>query len=132
VRNFKALSLSLDRRTQAIRGAQIGRPPRGWARSIREAIGMTKGQLGVRIQLSISTIDKLERSEERGAITLASLDRLAAGLDCELVYALVPTRGRTIDEMVRERAVGMVKSTGSLGAALVTILCNAGRRRLWR
>jgi len=93
---------------------------------------MTKGQLGVRIQLSISTIDKLERSEERGAITLASLDRLAAGLDCELVYALVPTRGRTIDEMVRERAVGMVKSTGSLGAALVTILCNAGRRRLWR
>jgi transcriptional regulator with XRE-family HTH domain len=33
---------------------------------------------------------QLERSEARGAISLYSLRKAAAAMDCELVYALVP------------------------------------------
>ena len=51
---------------------------------------MTGGQLGRRLGVSQSTIQKLERSEQEGTIQLASLRRLAEALDCELVYVFVP------------------------------------------
>ena len=90
MRNFKALSLALDTRLRPFLHLRLQPPVRGWARSIREAIGMTKAQLAKRLQVSGSTINMLERSEARGAITLASLQRLAEGLDCELVYVIKP------------------------------------------
>jgi len=51
---------------------------------------MTGGQLGRRLGVSQSTVQKLERSEQEGTIQLASLRRLAEALDCELVYVFVP------------------------------------------
>jgi predicted DNA-binding mobile mystery protein A len=66
------------------------RPPRGWTRAIRDAFGMTAGQLGARMGVSQPTIQKLERSEQEGTIQVSSLRRLAEALDCELVYVFVP------------------------------------------
>ena len=42
--------------------------------------------MGVRQQ----TIADLERSEQRGTIKVATLDRAAEALDCDLVYFLLP------------------------------------------
>lgn len=81
---------SLDRVLAPYRALNAGRPPRGWIRAIRDAFGMTGGQLGRRLGVSQSTVQKLERSEQEGTIQLASLRRLAEALDCELVYAFVP------------------------------------------
>jgi len=44
----------------------------------------------------------LERSEEKGTIELATLRRVAAALDCTLVYALVPNK--PLEAIVRDRA----------------------------
>src|SRR3972149_3377271 len=55
----------------------VQRPPRGWARALREALGMSAGQLARRVRVSRETIATLERSEARGTITLASLEKLA-------------------------------------------------------
>jgi len=65
---------------------------------------MTRDQLAKRIGISPSTISDLERNEARGTITLESLDRLARGMDCEVVYAIVPREGKTLDTAVRLRA----------------------------
>lgn len=81
---------SLDRVLGPYRPLTQQRPPRGWIRAIRDAFGMTAEQLGRRIGVSQPTIQKLERSEQEGAIQLNSLRRAAEALDCELVYALVP------------------------------------------
>ena len=134
MRNYKTLSLALDNKLRPLRNLRMQPPARGWARSIREAIGMTKAQLATRLQVSGSTINMLERSEARGAITLASLERLAEGLDCELIYALKPKNRRRIEEMVHERAESMVTPGGPplLRLHLVTILSRGGRRQLWR
>ena len=105
MRDFKALSLTLERHLQPFRGVRTERPETGWARSIREVLGMTKEQLGARVGLTVSAISTLERSERNGVITIRSLQRLAEGLDCDLVYAIVPRRGRTLDEMVHERGL---------------------------
>ena len=134
MRNFKALSLSLDRRLRPLLDAPITPPRGGWARSIREAIGMTKEQLAARLNVGISTIAGLERSEARGAITIESLRRLARGLDCTLVYALLPKGGRTLDELIRDRAERKLGDAceGRLRERLLENLAGGGRRDLWR
>lgn len=78
------------------------RPSRGWLRLIREALGRTQRQQAERLTISAATLNKSEQSEAEDRITLGQLRKLADGLDCELVYALVPRRPLT--DMVRDRA----------------------------
>jgi predicted DNA-binding mobile mystery protein A len=68
------------------------RPPAGWLRSIREALGMTSAVLGERLGMTASGARKLEQAEAADAITLSTLRRVAEALDCELQYAIVPRR----------------------------------------
>lgn len=78
------------------------RPSRGWLKLIREALGRTERQQAERLGISGPTLHKSEQSEADDRITLGQLRKLADGLDCELVYALVPRRPLT--DMVRDRA----------------------------
>lgn len=68
------------------------RPPAGWSRAIREALGMTSGVLAERLGVTASGARKLEQAEAVDAITLGTLRRVAEALDCDLQYALVPRR----------------------------------------
>lgn len=84
------------------RSLRHSRPTVGWLKAIREALGMTTRQLAQSVGVSQSTVIDIEKSERKGDITLASLRRYAAALDCELVYALVPRR--PLQETLEARA----------------------------
>lgn len=66
------------------------RPANGWIRAIREALGMPARTLAQRLDMTDAGLRSLERAEAEDAITLATLRKVAAALDCELKYALVP------------------------------------------
>lgn len=51
---------------------------------------MSAVSLSKRLQVRNSTVHKLEKSEADDSISLASLRKVAAALDCELHYVLVP------------------------------------------
>lgn len=87
-----------DVRIDAIRQ----RPPKGWIRAIRDALGLTARQLASRMGRTHSVLVRLERSEVADAITLGSLRAAAEAMDCTLVYAIVPNRSLT--ETARARA----------------------------
>lgn len=96
-------------------------PPRGWLKAIRESLGLTERQQADRLGITGSTLHKSELAEAQERITLKQLRKLADGLDCELVYALVPRKPLT--QVVEERArsiavqeVGGVAHTMSLEA----------------
>jgi len=78
------------------------RPSGGWLRAIRQALGITTRQLAKSVGVTQAAIVDTERTEAKGDITLATLQRYAAALDCELSYVLVPRR--PLQEMVNERA----------------------------
>ncbi len=78
------------------------RPARGWLRAVRQALGMTTRQLAKRMGVTQSAVVDAERTEAKSAITLATLQRYASALDCELAYALVPKR--PLEKIVEERA----------------------------
>lgn len=80
------------------------RPPReGWIATIRQALGMTTGQLAERLDVTQPSVFELERSEAKGSIKLETLERVAEALNCTLVYALVPKTD--LDRIVHDRAL---------------------------
>ena len=97
---------SLDRVLAPYRTLTHRRPSRGWIRAIRDAFGMTAGQLGARMGVTQPTVQKLERSEQEDTIQLSSLRRVAEALDCELVYVFLPREplGRIYDQAARQVA----------------------------
>jgi predicted DNA-binding mobile mystery protein A len=81
----------LDKRFFALRPlTRYARPPQGWLRAVRDALGMTTAQLGRRLKVFQPRIVELEKSEVSGSVTLHTLQRAAEALGCRLVYALVP------------------------------------------
>ena len=82
---------------------QLVTPPKGYIKAIREALGMTAAQLGLRLGLSQPTVAGLEQSEQLATIQLKTLRKVAEALGCQLVYAFVP-KEISFDEMVQQRA----------------------------
>lgn len=105
--NRRQARRSLDARFDKLRPlVKEPRPHRGWIRAIRQAIGMSTGELASRMGVIQQTIPYLENSELHDTIKLATLRRAAEALDCELVYFLVPRKrlNDTVMEQARRQA----------------------------
>lgn len=94
----------LDRRFDELKPfvEVAARPSRGWVRALREALGMTTGQLAKRLGVQQPRVIELERGEASGNITVQSLERAAEALGCRLVYALIPEK--PLADTIRQRA----------------------------
>lgn len=102
--------LQLADALRAFPPAEAAAVPRGgWLRAIREALGMTQSQLGARAAISRQSVQDFERAEADRRITLESLDRVARGMGCRLVYALVPETG-SVDALRERRALALAEA----------------------
>jgi predicted DNA-binding mobile mystery protein A len=86
----------------------IPSPTGGWLRAVREALGLTVRQQALRVGIAAATLHKSEQAEAGERISLAQLRKLADGLDCELVYGLVPRKPLT--ELIDERAKQLARA----------------------
>jgi predicted DNA-binding mobile mystery protein A len=149
---FRDLKLrQVDKLLTSWRSAALpARPPAGWIKTIREALGMSSAYLAKKLGIVPSSLLRLEESEKDNTITLQSLQRVAEILGCDLQYALVPKQ--TITEVLNQRAntiayqrMESVAHTMSLEAQstsaeitesqtkqLVKELLSGSRRELWR
>lgn len=150
--NFSELKLrQLDAALDRWRSADLlPRPPSGWIKAIREALGMTATYLAQRLGVTTSTVTRLETSEADDTISLGTLRRAAEAVGCELHYALVPKQ--TLTDTLEARAAELARSrlaaishTMALEAqstsretvevqtrALAESLLKGSRRALWR
>jgi predicted DNA-binding mobile mystery protein A len=103
-------SEQLDKRFAKLKplAQAVVRPSRGWIRAIREALGMTTGQLAKRLGVQQPRIIELEKGEVTGNITVRSLERAAEAMGCRLVYALVPIKPLT--QTIEQRASQVAES----------------------
>ncbi|MDD3182210.1 MAG: mobile mystery protein A [Alphaproteobacteria bacterium] len=93
----------LDQRFEELRPLlKAKRPPRGWVRAIRDALGMTATQLAKRMGVAQPRITELEKAELSGRITFDSLERAAEALGCRVIYTLLPEE--PLAKRVRARA----------------------------
>jgi len=96
----KTIIRLLDKRFAGIDSELLKKPPQGWIRTIREALGMTSTQLERRMGLSQPRIIQMEKNVKN--LKIATLEKAATALGCRLVYALVPNE--PIEEKLRDRA----------------------------
>ena len=95
----------LNRDLESFRLARsVSRPDRGWIHAVREAMGVSTGELGRILGVSRQLPLQFEKAEADDSITLKSLRRVADALDCDLVYALTPRTGTA-----RERSPAQAK-----------------------
>jgi predicted DNA-binding mobile mystery protein A len=112
---FRRLRLQqLDRTLRLFEAAHnVARPPRGWLAAIREASGLTLRELASRLGAPHQSVASLEKSEAEDTITLKSLKKVAAALDCDVVYAVVPRKGSVealVHQRIQEQAAADVKA----------------------
>lgn len=72
------------------RARKVAVPKRGWLREIRQVYEVPVHKVAWRLGVKERMVYQLERSEQKGSITLQRLKEAAAALDCDLVYAVVP------------------------------------------
>jgi predicted DNA-binding mobile mystery protein A len=123
-------------------------PRSGWVREIRTALGLSQSQLAARAGVSRATVQQMERAEAERRITLASLDRLAAAMGCQVALVIVP-RGGSLEDVRRRQATAKADAIlrekvrdnkrpprpadfERRKQQLVTRLLRGSRRRLWR
>jgi len=104
--NLKNVLLTgLDSRIPVLRPALASalKPARGWLRAVRSVLGLSQQDVAKKISTTRQSYAGLEAAEQRGAISLNSLQRAAEAMDCELVYFLVPREGvaRTYRELAQ-------------------------------
>jgi predicted DNA-binding mobile mystery protein A len=94
----------LDRRFEELRPwlLRTTRPSHGWVKAIRQALGMTTGQMAKRLKVAQTRVSELEAAEAHRNITLKTLDRAAEALGCRVVYILIPAR--PLSETLHDRA----------------------------
>lgn len=98
----------LDQQLEKIKEVLVERPPQGWIRSIRNALGMTQSQLAKRVAITPQGVQKIEMSEEAYTARLETLQEIAHALDCRLFYALVPNQ--PLQDSVEKQTLKKAKS----------------------
>ncbi len=88
---------------------EIKHPPKkGWIKIIREALGMTASQLSRRLKISPAAINKAEKNEKLGNISINTMKKFAEKLECEFVYFLIPKEGsilKTVEKKTLEYSI---------------------------
>lgn len=93
----------LDRRLAGVDVAVGSVPSDGWIRAVRDALGMSTIELGVRMNVTRERVRQFERAEVRRSIPISSLDRVAAAMKCRVLYVLVPDD--PLEQLVRRQAI---------------------------
>lgn len=106
---------ALDRRLLTLPAAAAMTPPRsGWIRAVRQALGMSLGDLAARLGATHQSVSMLEQSERAGQIRLSSLRKAAKAMDCDLAYVFVPRSGSlqsVVDEQTRAQLAAHERAT---------------------
>ena len=104
--NIQFLNLTrkqLDRKLKPLHLLRrLEAPSGGWIRAIRMSLGLSGVSFARRLGVTPASVADLERSESSGSVSLNSLRKAAAAMDCDLVYAIVPRS--TLEDILKKRA----------------------------
>lgn len=100
----------LDRKLAAFTPlSAVPRPRLGWAKAVREALGISAKQLAMRLGISDAAVLAMEERETGETVSLGTLRKAARAMDCDLVYAIVPKD--SLESVLNRRALAAARRT---------------------
>jgi transcriptional regulator with XRE-family HTH domain len=91
------------------------KPTLGLLRAVRLALGIPVAEMLRDLDVNPSVLFRLELSERRGTISLRTAGRVAQAMGCQLVYAVVPRDGKTLEDLAEKRLWAKVLGTRDQG-----------------
>lgn len=85
------------------RAVRVKEPIGGLLRAVRQSLRIPIAEITEGLGVNRSTIFDMERREERGGISMATMSRVAEAMGCVFVYGIVPRGGKTMEELAEER-----------------------------
>ncbi len=104
----------IDRRLNRLRSVmEATQVSPGWISFMRKAMCMTLDTLAKQTKLSKPNVQKMEKREREGKVTLETLEKIARAMDCELIYAFVPKQEvhKTLMDKARKKATKLIQKT---------------------
>lgn len=85
----------------------------GWLRTTRKALQMSGAQLARRLGVTRAMVNKTEKNELLGSVTIRTMQNYADVMGCVFIYALVPKTNieSIIQKQVMKKAMAIVKTT---------------------
>jgi ribosome-binding protein aMBF1 (putative translation factor) len=74
-----------------------------WLRRVRQVLGVHATDMARTLNVNTSVIYRLEKSEDKKAISLRAMEKAAEAMDCKVVYAIVPRGGKTLMELAERQ-----------------------------
>jgi predicted DNA-binding mobile mystery protein A len=107
--NNKLLIKQLDKKLQIFSSIQDIEPPKGgWISLVRNTLNMSLRQLGERSSKTAQGVQKIEKNEADGTITLKSLRDMGDALNMKFVYGFIPKDG-SLEQMIEKRAIELAR-----------------------
>ena len=93
-------------------------PKKGWLYTVRQSLGMSAAQLARRLGVTRSQVSKTEKAELSGGVTIKTMERMAEGMGCRFVYAVVPMGSAEdiLSKRAREKAEQIVRKASEHAA----------------
>jgi transcriptional regulator with XRE-family HTH domain len=79
------------------------KPTQGLLRAVRHALGVPVAEMLRKLDMSPSVLFRLEQSEMRGTISVGGAAQLAQAMGCQLISAVVPQNGKTLEDLAEKR-----------------------------
>lgn len=96
--------------------AALALPPQGWLCTVRNALSMSGAQLARRLGSTRAWINRTEKAELSGSVTLKTMQHMAEAMGCRFIYAIVPKNGG-VDDLIyaqaRKKAAQLVRKTST-------------------
>ena len=77
-------------------------PKEGWLKSIRTALWMSMDKAASRAGVNASTWEKTEKREQKGTVTIETLQKAANALNCDIHLFLIPRE--PLDKILEKQA----------------------------
>lgn len=103
MKSLKIRAITINSLANTTQGLHpVARPVHGWLHAVRTALGLSRAAMAKPLGVTPSAVQSYEKAEKADAVTLGTLRRAAAALDCDLVVALVPKGDRTFPQLAAE------------------------------
>lgn len=86
--------------------------PEGWLCTVRKALQMSGVQLAKRLGVTRGMVNKTEKNELLGSVTIKTMQNFADAMECQFVYAIVPKKNieNIIQKQAHNKALSIVKT----------------------
>ena len=106
----KLILEQVDRKIHQLRKIEeLSIPSSGWVKAIRQSLGMSLRQLGLKMGITAQSVKEIEERELNETISIRVLKQFSHSLNMKFIYGFIP-QDKSLEDMIERRAMEIATS----------------------